>query len=499
MGKVFKREMKKLKFSGIKLIITIALRKEIPKDWFLSHQIPVHTITALKSGALNQQDSINAGILVVITGAGYKASEEAAFWIMDNLNPLFVFNIGTCGLIHKKYQPGKWIRPRYVTNEEGERIELDARLPIPSPEKITDVHSLISVKKTSIGNIPEALKKHDAIDMECYPQAKIFHDAQISFHCLKFGTDYPDSNTLSDFNRNIELFSEDIKNLFSFAGIYNDRPRVTVVVPVYNRQQTIRRAIDSVLSQSHTPEEVIIVDDRSTDGTGEMIKSYGNKVTPIALPENSGPSKARNEGVEHAKTEWIAFLDSDDSWEKDKLKNQIAYLVRYPFYQILQPQEIWIRNGKRVNPCKHHKKPEGWIWERSLERCLVSPSGVLVKKSLLEKYGPFDEGLPVCEDYDLWLKISRHHPVGLEPSFSVIKYGGHDDQLSRKYPAIDRFRVQSLARLLKNELHPDFKKKIIDILEEKLKILIKGYERRGKWQDADKCKVMLESLADKDQ
>ncbi len=489
--------MRKTQASDIKLVITVALKKEIPKDWFLSHCIPVHTFAALRSGALDKRDSVNAGILVVITGTGYKASEEAALWIKDNLNPLFVFNIGTCGLTNKKYPLGEWISPRYIVNEEDDRLELYARLPILSPQKITDVHSLISVKKTSIGNIPDALNKHDAIDMECYPQAKIFHDAQISFHCLKFGTDYSDSNTPSDFNRNIELFTEDIKNLFSFAGICNDRLRVTVVVPVYNRQQTVRRAIDSVLSQSYMPEEIVVVNDGSTDGTQEILNSYGDKLTCIFLPKRYGPSRARNEGIQRAKTDWTAFLDSDDLWEKNKLKDQVEYLRKYPFYQILQSEEIWIRNGVRVNPCKHHAKPEGWIWEPSLERCLVSPSGVLIKKTLLEKYGKFDEGLPVCEDYDLWLKISRYHPVGLEPSFSVIKYGGHEDQLSRKYPAMDRFRVQSLARLMKNELHPDFKKKIIDILEEKLKILIKGYEKREKWNGADKYKVMLESLVDR--
>ncbi|MBI4683189.1 MAG: glycosyltransferase, partial [Nitrospirae bacterium] len=203
--------------------------------------------------------------------------------------------------------------------------------------------------------------------------------------------------------------------------------------------------LDSVLSQSCKPEEIIVVDDCSTDGTGDILDSYEDKITVVHLPQNSGPSKARNEGIKHARTEWLAFLDSDDYWEKDKLKDQVEYLRRCPFYEILQSEEVWIRNGKRVNACKHHKKPFGWIWQQSLERCLISPSGVLVKKSLLERYGSFDESLPVCEDYDLWLKISRHHPVGLETSLSVVKYGGHKGQLSHQYPAMDRFRVKSLV------------------------------------------------------
>jgi len=488
--------MKKSKVSGIKFVITIALKKEMPKDWLLSHYIPVHTFAALKSGALSKQDSINSGILAVITGAGYKASEEAAFWIKDNLNPLFVLNIGTCGLIYKKYQPGEWISPRYVANEEGDRLELDARLPIPYPEKIININSLVSVKKAFPGHMPAYLKKHDAIDMECYSQAKTFYDAQINFHCLKFSTDYSDNNTFSDFNRNIELFAHNIKQLFSFAENQSDQPEITVVVPAYNRRQTVRRAIDSVLSQSYMPEEIVVVNDGSNDGTQEILKSYGDKLTLVSLPENSGPSRARNEGIEHAKTGWIAFLDSDDCWEKDKLKSQVEYLRKYPFYQILQSEEIWIRNGVRVNPCRHHAKPDGWIWRPSLERCLVSPSSVLIKKTLIEKYGNFDEGLPVCEDYDLWLKISRYHAVGLEPAFSVIKYGGHKDQLSRKYPAMDRFRVISLMRLLENESHPDFRQNILKVLTKKLNILINGYEKRVKRNEAVECRKMLDSLGE---
>ena len=497
MGRVLK-EMKRPPGTNIKLVVTIALKKETPADWLASHRIPVHTTASLKSGALKSQGRIDGGMLVMITGMGHEASEEAALWIKDNLSPLFVLNIGSCGLVHRKYKTGEWVRPEYVENEKGDRLALDTRLPVSYPDNITDVRSLVSVKKAFIGNVPDALKKHDAIDMECYAQAKVFHGAGISFHSLKFGTDYSDDNTISDFNRYIDLFITAFKECFSFLEIYGTHPKITVVVPVFNRHHTIWRAIESILSQSYPPEEIIVVNDASTDKTQDILKSFGDKLTCLFLPRNSGPSRARNEGIKHAKTEWIAFLDSDDLWEKDKLKKQIAYLNQYPFYQILQSEEEWIRNGKRVNPCKHHKKPEGWIWEPSLERCLVSPSGVLVKRSLLERYGLFDESLPVCEDYDLWLKISRHHPVGLEPSLSIVKYGGHKDQLSRQYPAMDRFRVRSLARLLKNEQHPDFRKKIISVFEKKLKILIKGYEKRQKWRDADECKLMLESLADND-
>jgi glycosyltransferase involved in cell wall biosynthesis len=479
--------------SVIQLVITAALKKEIPKDWFTSRNVPVHTLAALKSGALSQVDRTHSGILVLITGSGLKASEEAACWIGDNLSPLFVLNIGTCGIANKRHPQGKWFSPQNAANENGDSIELDTRLPIPYPE-ITHANSLLSVKTAAYENTPSSWGKHDIIDMECFSQARAFSETDISFHCLKFGTDYFDSNTISDFNKNLTLFQEEIKKVFSFLEFSSGPLKVTAVVPVYNREQTIQRAIDSILDQSLLPEEIIVVDDCSTDRTPDILKRYGRKITVIQLSENYGPSKARNEGNTHVRTEWIAFMDSDDCWEKDKLKKQAHYLSKYPFYRIIQSDEKWIRNGKRVNPCNHHRKPLGWIWEPSLERCLLSPSGVLIQKSLFDKHGGFDEALPVCEDYDLWLKISRHHLVGLEPDLSVIKYGGHSGQLSRAYPAMDRYRVQSLAALLTKEEYPHYREKIIPVLLKKLKILITGYEKRGKEREAAECRKILRSI-----
>ena len=405
---------------------------------------------------------------------------------------MFVLNIGTCGLTDKRRSTGKWIKPRYVSNEEGAVIELDSRLPLPSSVKAADVRSLISVKKEKLGNLPLSWKKHNAVDMECYPQAEIFSKTGISFHCLKFGTDYSDSNTVSDFNKNLKLFTENFKKLFHFLN--NDHPEITVVVPVYNREKTIERAVDSILAQSFPPEEIIVVDDSSTDKTGDILGNYGNEITCIQLEKNSGPSRARNEGIKRAHTDWIAFMDSDDCWKKEKLKNQVEFLRRYPFNQIMQSEEIWMRNGVRVNPRKYHKKPEGWIWKPSLERCLVSPSAVLIRKSLLQYYGNFDESLPVCEDYDLWLKISRHNPVGLDPDLSVVKYGGHDDQLSGKYHSMDSFRVKSLYGQLENEQQPFFHGELVRVLEKKLNILIDGCEKRGKLKEAAKYHEMLGSI-----
>ena len=491
---IHNNQMKIRKHADIKLVITMALKKEMPKDWFLSHGVPVHTLYALKSGDLVQSSRPDVGILAVITGAGPDSSTEAACWIRDNLSPLFVFNIGTCGVSDKRHTLGDWFSPGYAVNEEGGMLELDARLPVPYPDNLIRVNSLLSVKETVKGNSPTQWRHHDIVDMECYSQASVFSKANIAFHCLKFGSDYSDSNTFRDFNRNLASFRAAVKKLFEFIERNGKHKNITAIVPVYNREYTIKRAVDSILSQSHVPDEIIVVDDCSTDRTRDILESYGNEIRGIYLSKNSGPSRARNEGIIHARTEWLAFLDSDDCWEKDKMKRQIEYLKQYPFYQILQSEEKWIRNDIRVNPHKHHEKPEGWIFEPSLERCLLSPSSVLARKSLLETFGCFEESLPVCEDYDLWLKISRHHPVGLDHASTVIKYGGHKDQLSRKYPAMDRFRVESLVRLLKQEPVPYFREKIVKVLKKKLTILLQGYEKRQKLQEAQKCKDMLESL-----
>jgi glycosyltransferase involved in cell wall biosynthesis len=478
---------------SFQLVFTIALKKELPRQWLDAHNIPVYTLEALKSGAVGLHHSPPCGVLIVITGAGPEASEEAACWLRDHIRPFFVINIGTCGFSGRKLPLGEWIRPKSVSNEDEDTCELDTRFPIPLPERLFSVNSLLSLEKPNLDIHQRTWGNHDALDMECFAQAEVFRNTLISFHCLKFSTDYSDGDTHADFNRNICIFTEKLKDLLNFLT-QRTQIGITAIIPVFNRQSTIERALRSVLSQTYQPEEVIVVDDGSTDRTGEILERYRDTITVITLPENSGPSRARNTGVYRAQTEWVAFLDSDDLWKEDKLQKQVEFLRRYPFYEILQSDEVWIRNGKRVNPCKHHEKPRGWIWEPSLERCLVSPSSVLVKKSLLQRYDFFEVTLPVCEDYDLWLKISRHHPVGLEPGLSVVKYGGHRDQLSQQYPAMDSFRVRSLMNMLEGERAPCFQEKIMGVLEKKLEILIQGYEKRLKLREAVECRTILESL-----
>jgi len=253
---------------------------------------------------------------------------------------------------------------------------------------------------------------------------------------------------------------------------------VSIVIPTFNRRSTLPRAIRSVLIQEGTVFEVIVVDDGSTDGTKELVHQDFPQVSYL-WQENQGPSAARNRGIEKARGEWIAFLDSDDEWMKGKLAAQLNFFRENSDYRICQTEEIWIRNGRRVNPMKKHQKFSGWIFEKCLPLCIVSPSAVMMHRSLFEEAGLFDESLPACEDYDLWLRIAARFPIGLTGKAYVTKYGGHTDQRSREFPAMDRFRIASLKKILAcGILHPEQTEKAQAMLEIKSKIFMEGARKR---------------------
>jgi len=228
-------------------------------------------------------------------------------------------------------------------------------------------------------------------------------------------------------------------------------PLVSVIIPTFNRAAWVREAVDSVLAQTFQDFELIVVDDGSTDTTAEGLGPYGDRLRTI-VQARQGVSAARNRGLEMAVGEWLAFLDSDDLWLPQKLETQVDFLNRNPQAEICQTEEIWIRNGRRVNPREKHRKPSGDIFAPSLALCLVSPSAVMLKKSLLQEVGFFDTELPACEDYDLWLRISCRKPIFLVEQPLVVKRGGHPDQLSRCLPSLDRYRIQSLGKLLDSGL-----------------------------------------------
>lgn len=267
--------------------------------------------------------------------------------------------------------------------------------------------------------------------------------------------------------------------------------RVSVVIPTYNRAKTLKRALDSVFAQTFKPFEVIVVDDGSTDLTSKLLDEYSDRVKVI-YQKNSGVSSARNIGVKNSTGDWIALLDSDDSWKRDKLKKQIEFHRENLDVKISQTDEFWSRDGVLVNYPKKYKKPFGDIFLNSIYQMVITPSSSLISREVFERVGFFDENFEVCEDYEFWLRATREFRVGLIDEKLIIKYSEKDlEQLSKKYWGMDRFRVLALMKHLN---HPKYSIEILNLILQKSKIILKGAKKRGNLELIREYEDRLERL-----
>ena len=269
--------------------------------------------------------------------------------------------------------------------------------------------------------------------------------------------------------------------------------KISVVIPTLNRINTLQRALDSVINQTYKPAEIIVVDNGSSDGTLKFLREQYPKIT--ILTENKiGVSSARNKGIKKSINQWIALLDSDDAWHPRKLEIQTSMLdSALKEYNLIHTDEVWFRNNKHINQMKKHKKQGGYIFERCLSLCCISPSSVMFKKNILDKVGLFDESLPVCEDYDMWLKICSSEEVLFAQDKLTYKYGGHKDQLSKSYWGMDRFRIKSIENIIKNfDLTYKQKKQAKKELIKKLKIIINGAFKRNNLSIVNEFSTKLE-------
>jgi len=270
--------------------------------------------------------------------------------------------------------------------------------------------------------------------------------------------------------------------------------KISVIIPTWNRSSYLVRALESVYAQSVLPHEVIVVDDGSTDNTREIIAQHFTEVL-YHYQENQGVSSARNTGIRMAAGDWIALLDSDDCWLPHKLEQQRELLRANPGAGIFRSNEIWIRNGKRVNPMKKHTKYGGDIFQHCLPLCRISPSSTVIRRDLFDEIGLFDESLPACEDYDLWLRMCATYPVLYAEEALLIKYGGHADQLSRRYWGMDRFRIRALEKIVASStLNAENRAAALAMLLEKLGIVLQGADKRGNTELANTCRGKLHAL-----
>jgi glycosyltransferase involved in cell wall biosynthesis len=203
---------------------------------------------------------------------------------------------------------------------------------------------------------------------------------------------------------------------------------------------------------------------------------------------NQGVSAARNRGIQLSRSDWIAFLDSDDTWHTDKLKVQSEMIHENPDYKFIHTNETWIRNGIELQQMEKHKKRGGYIYQYCLPLCVISPSSAMIHRTVFEDSGYFDEELPACEDYDLWLRICSKYPVLYSTNKLVTKYGGHPDQLSTKYWGMDRFRIRSLSKILTSKSLPgNLRKMTIKMLQKKIDILMTGALKHGNQDVISEC------------
>ena len=270
---------------------------------------------------------------------------------------------------------------------------------------------------------------------------------------------------------------------------------ISVIIPTHNRFDLIVRALDSVLTQTHPPHEVIVVDDGSTDNTCELLTERYPDVR-LLKQCNKGVSAARNAGILETSCDWICLLDSDDCWQPEKLEKQVKALNTKPEYLVCHTNENWIRNGKQVNQLKKHKKRGGYIFKYCLPLCVISPSSVMIHRKVFNDVGLFDESMPVCEDYDLWLRICARIPVLYLDNVLITKYGGHEDQLSQKYWGMDRFRIYALEKILdENLLQADDRAAAINIMLHKINIYLAGADKHDNSENVDHYESLLEKFS----
>lgn len=270
--------------------------------------------------------------------------------------------------------------------------------------------------------------------------------------------------------------------------------RFSVIIPVHNREDQLVRAIESVYAQTLKDYELIVVNDGSDEEYKDFYLKLQKKYGFILVhQENMGVSSARNHGIKLSQGEYIALLDSDDEWKDNKLETQDKYL-KDTNYLWCHTNEVWIRNGIFVNQMKKHEKQGGDQLIRSFKMCLISPSSVVIKKALFNEIGYFNEEFIVCEDYDLWLRILSLYPIGYVEDALVTKFGGHDDQLSHRYKAMDYYRVKSLHNLFKSfPLSEDKKTKLVTVLTKKCKILLNGYKKYNNMKDYSEIEEIYKS------
>lgn len=274
------------------------------------------------------------------------------------------------------------------------------------------------------------------------------------------------------------------------------KPFFSVIIPTFNRANFLKRSILSVLNQTMQDFELIVVDDGSTDESSEILTELQNIRSFIVIEQlNNGVSSARNAGAKIASGDFLAFLDSDDEWLPQKLELQYNYLQENPSCKIVHSNEEWIRNSKKINQKRHHQRGGGDQFQASCQNLVISPSTVAIHHRVFLEVGGFDELYPVCEDYDLFLRLTNKYELGFIPEILTIKYAGHANQLSVSFVAMDYWRVKSLIKIIISGNLDIHQKKIATVIAiKKCEILLNGYIKHQNLEHLQEVSSFLKIL-----
>lgn len=237
-------------------------------------------------------------------------------------------------------------------------------------------------------------------------------------------------------------------------------PIVSVVIPCFNHEKYIGECLDSVLNQTHSDFEVIVIDDGSTDGTPQIVRSYGSRVKYI-WQKNKGPSSARNLGIRTSQAEFIAFQDADDIWLPEKLELQVEFLEENPDLAWVYSDMCTFNDQQILQTSWFSERPtqQGKVFEKLISNNFVPTITVIAKKSVILEVGGFDESLRSCEDKDLWLRLALKYPLG-KLDRVLAKRRFHSNNLCRDNQLLFSSEIEVMQKMKRLVSSPSIQKRL---------------------------------------